>query len=74
MKRRTTAMKKKSRRRRREKTDKIISLYTFLNTLKETVEFLKAAIMQSHDCATYLRIGWRNERKTGQTGTNFIYL
>ena len=41
-------------------------------------EFLKAAIMQSHDCPKYLRIYANfggNERKTEKkTGSNFMYL
>ena len=40
-------------------------------------EFLKAVIMQSHDCAKYnrnMRKFWTSERKTGKIGTSFMSL
>ena len=39
-------------------------------------EFTKVAIEQSHDCAKYLRICaifFTNERKTGRTGSKFVF-
>ena len=38
-------------------------------------EFLKAVIMQSHDCSIEnLSKCWTNERKTGKTDNNVMYL